>query len=208
MAENNGIILENAEQTQEIATIDIHDRAVMRSGTKAMFWALILSIVGAFVIGLALGDGASDKASSVLGVVCTVIQIICLLSMGKVSRRFTTAGILGIISIVAEVAGIFILGAVPALVISLVNLIVELVMMYSMMKGYSETLKGINDVRSRKWNSLWKWYIGIIIAEIISVVLVFVSPIIGALLVSAVAIAALVISIVLLVALGKTGNIF
>lgn len=207
MAENN-IILENAEQTQEIATIDAGERSIMRKGTKGMFWTLIISIIAAVAISVVLSDAEATMVSSIVGVVCTLIQAICLLSMGKVNRRFTTAGILGIVSIVAEVAGIFILGAVPALAVTLVNLVAELVMMYNMMKGYNETLKGINDVRSRKWNSLWKWYIGIIIAEIIAVALVFVSPIIGALLTSVVAIAALVISIVLLVALGKTGNIF
>ena len=61
---------------------------------------------------------------------------------------------------------------------------------------------------SEKWKTLWKWYIGMIVAAVACIIFILIDTILGTMFTLAVTVALLVVSIMKLVYLYETAEIF
>lgn len=143
----------------------------------------------------------------IAGVIVGIIYGAILISMSKVSDRFKIAGVCNILSpIIAFVAGL--IGGAALVIGSITLLIIPFVAMYQEIYGYSDTLSGINNALSMKWQGIWKSMITWLIVMIVSLIVMIFIQIIGMIGIIVSAIAIIVVSITRLVCIADTANVF
>lgn len=146
-------------------------------------------------------------AALIAGIIVGIIYGAILISMSKVSDRFKIAGICSILSpIIALAAGV--IGGVLLTVGGIIVLILPFVAMYQEIYGYSDTLSGINNSLSMKWQDIWKKMILWLIIMIVSLVVMFIIQFLGTIGIIVSAIALIVVSITRLVYIADTANVF
>ena len=79
---------------------------------------------------------------------------------------------------------------------------------YNEYMTHSAVLMGLDDDLSSKWETLWKWYIGLFLGIIGCIVVMLIFPLLGALAVFGAIIGVAVVSILKLVYLYRTAKVF
>ena len=108
---------------------------------------------------------------------------------------------MNLISGISDSVGWTLIFALPVVIVGFVG-------MYREFMAHADVLTGVDNDLSAKWEKLWKWYIGSLLALLGSAVLLVVIPILGLLAVLAAAVAVIAVSILRLVYLYKTAKIF
>ena len=178
-----------------------------------LFWLIVPSSVGGILSEglLPLGSGLK-LIGSLLGGGCSLVYALIILRLGSVHDRYRTGGICLVIGNAANLflspfpesfanQGIYLMILIPFAIVSLVG-------QYHEFMGHSAVLIGIDREHSEKWEKLWKWNIGTYFAMIGCVLLTVIVPLLGVLGLLAAAIGIISVSILKLVYLYRTAQIF
>lgn len=179
-----------------------------------LFWLFIPASVASLISNDTLGQlfPGLYVFGKILSILCTVAYGLILLKLGQEEDVYRSAGgytlisgvlslILGIIPATTEYLGLSLLLTVPAV-------IVELIAQCHEYSAHSEVLADVDRELSEKWMILWKWFLGVYLGVIGSLILMIIAPLLGALVMLASAIGLLVISILKLVYLYRTAKLF
>lgn len=179
-------------------------------------WILFWLVVPSEIAGLMTNDTVADWFPSlylpglILQIICSLVYGLVLLQLAKEEPYYRAAGICSLIA--TALSGLTLLlgegwealsvvAALPALVLSLVSDYHEFV-------GHAEILHGYDEDMAESWRKLWKWNIGVFAGTVGGILLVFVAPILAVIVVLVTAVVALVVSIMRLVYLYRTAQLF
>ena len=141
----------------------------------------------------------------------TLLYALVLFRISKIHESFMIAGICALINTIYHFTNAFAFkGNTPAWFV-LFNIVVYIAMIvegYHFFSASSDTLEGVDDILSAKWADLWKWYKWCMIGMISSVFILFLIPIIGALILIASLIGTIITDIIKFVYIYNTGKAF
>lgn len=181
---------------------------LMAKWLSVMFWLTIATI----------GSGLIEKVPSLV-LVGKILTVACGLGVAWAfwqlqgeDTRYRTAAICTLVPqlvslVVALIGGG---GDAPAwtLALSLPATVVELVGAYNKCMAHSCVVGGVNAELGDRWEKVWKWNIIGLSALIGSIVLMLIIPVVGALVALAATVALLVASIMEMVALYRSAEVF
>lgn len=179
-----------------------------------IFWLIIPSTIANLMTNSTILSiaPALKLPGSILQIACTVAYGVILLKLSAEQSRYRAAGICTLISGAAGILAAIVTGTgeTPtwALLFTLPAAVVELVGEYHEYMGHANVLTGVDNALSDKWSKLWGWYMLFMAAIFISVLLTFMIPILGLLVMLASAIGIIVVSILKLVYLYRTAKLF
>lgn len=178
------------------------------------FWLIIPSSIASLMTQEAIVEAvpALNLPGQMLSLITGVSHGLIYIKLASEDTRYRTAGICYLIGagvnvllpLVSESKG----SIVWMLVLGIPAAVAGLICAYNECMAHSEVLAGVEDELSEKWSRLWKWEIGCLSAMIGSLLIIFLLPTLGALIVLAGAIGVLVVSILKLVYLYRTAKIF
>ena len=181
-------------------------------------WILFWLVIPATIAGLMENNVVAESAprvfwtGRVMTAVCSLAYGIILLKMSAEEGRYRTAGICdlvcaGISLLVAIVTG-GTEGVTWTLILTIPAAIVGFVGEYNEYMAHSAVLISVDNDLSSKWEKLWKWYIGLFLGMFGCIIVMLISPLLGALAVLGAAIGVAVVSILKLVHLYRTAKVF
>lgn len=198
---------EDAERNAAIA----RNAPLMGKWVWCVFWLLVPNSVGALLV--TLGEGTPLYwLGKALQLGCAVAYCVMLLNLTPVSPRFKTAAVCALIANVGNsMVDIFL--SVPSrmglqLLFLLPLLPLSLVAEYNEYNGYAHTLESCQPERAQKWRNLWHLTVAYLCVMGGSILLIFLSPILGALLLLGGTIFALVVGILKYVYLYRTAKFY
>lgn len=177
-----------------------------------LFWLNIVALVPSFMSNdLTKGFPVIYRVGQTMTLLFSLAAMGFYFVMGKANSYYRKAAIyMGVVT-VAEYVMLWITGGETpgwTLLINIPLLVLGFVGRYNLYTAHSEILKPVDIVLSEKWLKLWKWYIGLFITLIASVVVVVILPILGLLAIIAAAIGTIVVSITELVYVYRMMNAF
>lgn len=179
-----------------------------------LFWLIIPNEIAGLMTNENLGGmiPALYYPGQILSILCYLAYGGILLKLGAVEAGYRTAGICSLIANGANLLHAWISGGgdKPAwmLLISLPAAIVAFVGAYHEYMAHSAVLTGVDHELAEKWEKLWKWNIVLYGGLIVCLVVMFIIPLLGALVMIAAAIGLVVVSVIKLVYLYRTAKIF
>lgn len=219
MEENNNNInsqtdlVDNREEIRQGAPL-------LGKGIWILFWMFIPSILANIMSNETMIEWVPVLylPGQTLQIACLVIYNLVLLKMSPAERRYRNAGICGMISAGITVVLLFIPGSGESVawtaLLAFPAAIVAFVGEYYEYTGHAEVLSGVDLILSEKWRTLWRWYVGLLIAAVAGILVLFMGMlafavlVIGGLVVLAAAIGILVVGILKLVYLYRTARVF
>ena len=203
--------MNDRETTGGGSRLDREDAAVLARWLWPLFWL----IVPGTIAGLMSDDTLSAYwpglviPGEILGFLCTVAYSLFLLKLAGVNKRYRTAGICVLVSIVVSTPVTLLAdGAGWTLAVLLPMAVVALAGEYQEYIGHAEVLEPVDLELSGKWRRLWKWYIGTYLALFAGIFVALIFAWLGLLVVLASAIGTLVVAILKLVYLWRTARTF
>ena len=177
------------------------------------FWLVIpSSVVGVLTNqNVAAAVPGLGVAGQILKAALCAAYGVILLRLVCVEQRYRTAGICFLISGGASLALALVSGTETVawtLLISIPALAVSMVGEYHEYSANNSVLLGVDEDLAEKWALLWQWYLVAYVALVGSILLVFILPVLGALVLLAAAIGLVVISIKKLIYLYRTAKLF
>ena len=150
------------------------------------------------------------QPGAILQAISTIAYGAILLLLSKEEDTYRLPGIFQIINgaVVGVFAVFFGISLSEALIFAIPIAILNLCGEYLEISAHSGILNKIDGELSDHWMLLWKWYIGLYGATLGSVVLLVIVPILGLLVLLAAVIGLLILSILKLVYLYQTANVF
>lgn len=178
-----------------------------------LFWLMIAAMVPALML-----EENIVKWLPGLRLPGIVLQGLCILASGgillRLSRLEEKYKIAAICSVIAQAASLATTQLVNQemlglkLVITIPVAILGLVGKYHEFMGHSDVLVGVDGDQAAKWEKLWKWTIGMELGAIGCILLTAIIPLLGAVVLLAVSIGTVVVGILEMVYLYRTGRIF
>ena len=196
-----------------------------RETTASLVWrldALLWLVVPGTIAGLMSDEALSahwpDLASlgEILGILCSVVYGLLLLSLAKVNGGYRAAGACTLFVVAAGVI-VQVLGGSGdphnversiALILTFLSGVAALVGEYTECTSHAEVLEPVDLELSGKWRRLWKWYIGTYLGSVGSIVVVMIFGPLGLLVMLASIIGMMVVAILKLVYLWRTARTF
>ena len=196
-----------------------------RETTASLVWrldALLWLVVPGTIAGLMSDEALSahwpDLASlgEILGILCSVVYGLLLLSLAKVNGGYRAAGACTLFVVAAGVI-VQVLGGSGdphnversiALILTFLSGVAALVGEYTECTSHAEVLEPVDLELSGKWRRLWKWYIGTYLGSVGSIVVVMIFGPLGLLVMLASIIGMMVVAILKLVYLWRTARAF
>lgn len=207
------------ERLNDIAAEEAKNERVAKMAPKLSKWLTILFWTS--IVSVIAGLFTDDSMSGVLPTlyyICSMIEICCRILYGAIlliisteSTWYKSAGLIKLVSQFVAVITIILVSITESALfiwLAIANVIISLYGEYTEFKGHEEILEDVDLVLSVKWNQLWKWNLIAYGALIGSILLIFLIPVLGALLTIATAIGMLIISILKLVYLYRTAETF
>lgn len=149
---------------------------------------------------------------SLLNTGCLLAYGLILLQLGSLEDGYRTAGICSLTAAAINLLIPFFTGSGETppwtLILTLPAAAVALYGEYREFMAHSAVLVGVDNELSAKWEQLWKWYIGVFAALFGGLLVTFLIPILGLLVVMGSAIGMIVMSILKLVYLYRTAKLF
>ena len=195
-----------------------------RETTASLVWrldALLWLVVPGTIAGLMSDEALSahwpDLASlgELLGILCSVVYGLLLLSLAKVNGGYRAAGAC---TLFVAVAGIIIQslgGGDPrnvergiALILTLLAGVAALVGEYTECTSHAEVLEPVDMALSQRWRRLMKWYVGLFLGTFAGILVALFSQWLGLLVITASTVGSLVVAILKLVYLWRTARTF
>lgn len=179
-----------------------------------IFWLVIPSTIGSLMTNNTVAEfvPALYIPGQILNAVVSAAYGLILIKLASEEDRYRTAGICALVAGGVSVLIALMSGTAETptwtLVFSIPAAIVAFVGEYNEYMAHSIVLTGVDNELSEKWESLWKWYIGMFGAMIGSILIMLIIPILGALVILAAAIGTIVVSILKLVYLYRTAKTF
>lgn len=180
-------------------------------------WILFWLFIPAEIAGLMSSEPVTQAIPAlavpglILGAAVNLAYCLILLKISYEEELYRKAGICGLVAYILGAAATLLSNGETlgwTLIFTIPGAIIGLVGDYQEFMAHSSVLYGIDRVLSDKWEKLWRWYIGCFAAMIGSVIVIFLIPVLGILVVAAAAIALLVIEILKLVHLYRTAKVF
>ena len=196
-----------------------------RETTASLVWrldALLWLVVPGTIAGLMSDEALSahwpDLASlgEILGILCSVVYGLLLLSLAKVNGGYRAAGACTLFVVAAGVIVQVLTGSGDphnversiALILTFLSGVAALVGEYTECTSHAEVLEPVDLELSGKWRRLWKWYIGTYLGSVGSIVVVMIFGPLGLLVMLASIIGMMVVAILKLVYLWRTARTF
>lgn len=161
------------EEKAEIAEIS-HSVPFLGEWLSYLFWLVIFKGLAFFLTLETLAElwfPVLYVPGWILSILCTVARCLVLLKLGSENHRYRLSGIYGFVT--ASFSAVFAL--IPEASILITDLIVAIIFMmgeYYEYTGHAEVLQQVDVVQSKKWRKLWKWYIGMYVAWMGSILLI------------------------------------
>ncbi len=205
---------EKAESGQKLQE-NIRQRAsILAPNLMILFWLFVPSVVSGLFTNQQIKT-ASPKlylVGELIGITVSIIYSVILIRMASVEELYQKAGILKLCGSILNFFTIFPLNSSTTptwtLLISIPALILIIVGTYHEFQSHSSVLRDVDYNLSDNWEKLWKIYLGSTIALFVSPFIIIILPIIGLLLMAASAVVVIVASILRLIYLYRTANIF
>ncbi len=192
--------------------------AVLYKWLRILFWLIVPSALATILSNKSITGSAPtlNNIGQLISILVAIAYGIILLKLGYIENAYRTAGICNLIYGIASVLVFLVSCTLPSsTIISFLNLpgaIMALVGIYYEFKAHSNVLKGTDDDLSEKWSTLWKVYLGLMIAlfasAFIAVIFILFAPILTVLFLLAIVIGICVVNIIKLVYLYKTSSVF
>ena len=195
-----------------------------RETTASLVWrldALLWLVVPGTIAGLMSDEALSahwpDLASlgEILGILCSVVYGLLLLSLARVNGGYRAAGVC---TLFVAVAGIIIQslgGGDPrnvergiALILTLLAGVAALVGEYTECTSHAEALEPVDLALSQRWRRLMKWYVGLFLGAFAGILVALFPQWLGLLVMTAATVGSLVVAILKLVYLWRTARTF
>lgn len=179
-----------------------------------LFWLIIPGTIASIMTNETIVQAIPGLyfPGQVLNAVCSITYGAILLRLTTEESGYRTAGICSLIAGGVSVLVALISGPseTPAwtLLLTLPAAIVAFVGEYNEYMAHAEVLIDVDRELSEKWRMLWKWYIGLFGGMIGSLLVLIIIPLLGALAMLAAAVGVIVVSVLKLVYLYRTAQIF
>ena len=200
MAEIRFQKLERERQKRE--QLEKHVSLLAKCFTVIFVLSIISLIPGIMSNDLTTGFPVLYTAGMIVNGVFSLAILAVYFCMGRANSRYRKAAVFMTLVTAGDYLKYWITGETfPgwSFILSVAAAVVGLLCRYHMCTAHSEILVPVDYTLSEKWMRLWKWYIYVLVGSLASVVVVFIFPILGSLIVIAVGIGAIVLSVTELV---------
>ena len=209
--------MNDRETTGGGSRLDREDAAVLAGRLWPLFWLVVPGTIAGFLSDEALSAHWPDLASlgEILGILCSVVYGLLLLSLARVNGGYRAAGAC---TLFVAVAGIIIQslgGGDPrnvergiALILTLLAGVAALVGEYTECTSHAEVLEPVDMALSQRWRRLMKWYVGLFLGTFAGILVALFSQWLGLLVMTAATVGSLVVAILKLVYLWRTARTF
>ena len=210
--------MNDRETTGGGSRLNREDAAVLAGRLWPLLWLVVPGTIAGFLSDEALSAHWPDLASlgEILGILCSVVYGLLLLSLAKVNGGYRAAGACTLFVVAAGVI-VQVLGGSGdphnversiALILTFLSGVAALVGEYTECTSHAEVLEPVDLELSGKWRRLWKWYIGTYLGSVGSIVVVMIFGPLGLLVMLASIIGMMVVAILKLVYLWRTARAF
>ena len=210
--------MNDRETTGGGSRLDREDAAALAGRLKVLFWLVVPGTIAGFLSDEALSAHWPDLAllGEILGILCSVVYGLLLLSLARVNGGYRAAGACTLFVVAAGVI-VQVLGGSGdphnversiALILTFLSGVAALVGEYTECTSHAEVLEPVDLELSGKWRRLWKWYIGTYLGSVGSIVVVMIFGPLGLLVMLASIIGMMVVAILKLVYLWRTARTF
>ena len=209
--------MNDRETTGGGSRLDREDAAALAGRLKVLFWLVVPGTIAGFLSDEALSAHWPDLASlgEILGILCSVVYGLLLLSLARVNGGYRAAGVC---TLFVAVAGIIIQslgGGDPrnvergiALILTLLAGVAALVGECAECTSHAEVLEPVDMALSQRWRRLMKWYVGLFLGTFAGILVALFSQWLGLLVMTASTVGSLVVAILKLVYLWRTARTF
>lgn len=181
-------------------------------------WVLFWLVIPCTVAGLLANENFLSwapgvyVAGKILQAVCAAVYGWILLKLTPADSAYRTAGICNLVTTVPYLLMAFLPdgegSSLWTMLFTLPAVVIYLVAEYQECMAHSDVLTYADSILSQKWEQLWKWRIGTYVGLLGSVVLSWIIPLLGLLLMLASMIGLLVVSVLKYVYLYRTAKCF
>lgn len=179
-----------------------------------LFWLVIPVTIASLMGNRVVSEFAPsvDFAGRILSTVCSLVYGIILMKVSAEEDRYRTAGICALVC-----AGVNLLVLIVTkgaeevtwtLILQIPAMIVSFVGEYNEYMAHAVVLTGVDNDLSSKWETLWKWYIGLFLGVVGCIAVMLIAPLLGAIAGLFVVVGVAVVGILKLVYLYRTAKIF
>ena len=210
--------MNDRETTGGGSRLNREDAAVLAGRLWPLFWLIVPGTIAGFLSDEALSAHWPDLASlgEILGILCSVVYGLLLLSLARVNGGYRAAGAC-ILFVVAAGVIVQVLGGSGdphnversiALILTFLSGVAALVGECAECTSHAEVLEPVDIALSQRWRRLWKWYIGAYLALFAGIFVTLLSAWLGLLVMTASTVGSLVVAILKLVYLWRTTRTF
>ena len=162
--------MNDRETTGGGSRLDREDAAVLAGRLWPLLWLVVPGTIAGFLSDEALAAHWPDLASlgEILGILCSVVYGLLLLSLAKVNGGYRAAGACTLFVVAAGVIVQVLTGSGDpymkdggALMVALLSGVAALVGECAECTSHAEVLEPVDMALSQRWRRLMKWYVGL-----------------------------------------------
>ena len=210
--------MNDRETTGDGSRLDREDAAVLAGRLWPLLWLVVPGTIAGFLSDEALSAHWPDLASlgEILGILCSVVYGLLLLSLARVNGGYRAAGACTLFVVAAGVI-VQVLGGSGdphnversiALILTFLSGVAALVGEYTECTSHAEVLEPVDMALSQRWRRLMKWYVGLFLGTFAGILVALFSQWLGLLVMTASTVGSLVVAILKLVYLWRTARTF
>ena len=194
------------------------DAAVLAGRLWPLFWLIVPGTIAGFLSDEALSAHWPDLAllGEILGILCSVVYGLLLLSLARVNGGYRAAGACTLFVVAAGVIVQVLTGSGDphnversiALILTFLSGVAALVGEYTECTSHAEVLEPVDMALSQRWRRLMKWYVGLFLGTFAGILVALFSQWLGLLVMTASTVGSLVVAILKLVYLWRTARTF
>lgn len=209
--------MNDRETTGGGSRLNREDAAALAGRLKVLFWLVVPGTIAGLMSDEALSAHWPDLASlgEILGILCSVVYGLLLLSLAKVNGGYRAAGACTLFVVAAGVIVQVLTGSGDpymkdggALMVALLSGVAALVGECAECTSHAEVLESVDMELSEKWRRLMKWYVGLFLGTFAGILVALFSQWLGLLVMTAATVGSLVVAILKLVYLWRTTRTF
>ena len=194
------------------------DAAVLAGRLWPLFWLIVPGTIAGLMSDDTLSAYWPDLASlgEILGILCSVVYGLLLLSLARVNGGYRAAGACTLFVVAAGVI-VQVLGGSGdphnversiALILTFLSGVAALVGEYTECTSHAEVLEPVDMALSQRWRRLMKLYVGLFLGTFAGILVALFSQWLGLLVITASTVGSLVVAILKLVYLWRTARTF
>ena len=210
--------MNDRETTGGGSRLDREDAAVLAGRLWPLLWLVVPGTIAGLMSDEALSAHWPDLASlgEILGILCSVVYGLLLLSLARVNGGYRAAGACTLFVVAAGVI-VQVLGGSGdphnversiALILTFLSGVAALVGEYTECTSHAEVLEPVDMALSQRWRRLMKWYVGLFLGTFAGILVALFSQWLGLLVMTAATVGSLVVAILKLVYLWRTARTF